>query len=253
MNTPQNLLAHLRNAETNHIGFSYNINNGNSNPETGYMVSQKGYEQTAPQGCDLVAYGRNYFLLHAEQLADPTAYMGCWYTEGRFVFDISHNIETMDNAIEMGMTNEQDAIWDCASGSEYRLMREGDSPSRLVTIYYNDVFVSEEPNEIYANCPYVIAPIEKAIEYADRMIDNKHWDAYCIPELCNHEVKFTEVLFQRDGDEYSEHMVGMVEAMYEAIDEFEGMYNHCAGEDKDHYETRIAQLNNVLNLLNSLK
>ena len=46
---------------------------------------------------------------------------------------------------------------------------------------------------------------------------------------------------------------GMVEAMYEAIDEFEGMYNHCAGEDKDHYETRIAQLNNVLNLLNSLK
>lgn len=126
MNTPQNLLAHLRNAETNHIGFSYNINNGDSNPDTGYMVSQKGYEQTAPQGCDLVAYGRNYFLLHAEQLAEPTAYMGCWYNAGQFVFDISHNIETMHNAIEVGMTNEQDAIWDCASGSEYRLMREGD-------------------------------------------------------------------------------------------------------------------------------
>ena len=200
MNTPQTLLAHLRNAETNHIGFSYNINNGDSNPETGYMVSQKGYEQTAPQGCDLVAYGRNYFLLHAEQLADPTAYMGCWYNAGQFVFDISHNIETKDNAIEMGMTNEQDAIWDCASGSEYRLMREGDSPSHLVTIYYNDVFVSEEPNEIYANCPYVNMPIAEATRYADRMIENGDWDAYCIPELCNHEVKFTEVSFQRDGD-----------------------------------------------------
>lgn len=126
MNTPQNLLAHLRNAETNHIGFSYNINNGDSNPDSGYMVSQKGYEQTAPQGCDLVAFGRNYFLLHAEQLADPTAYMGCWYTEGRFVFDISHNIASKDNAIEMGMRNDQEAIWDCESGSEYRLMREGD-------------------------------------------------------------------------------------------------------------------------------
>lgn len=182
MNTPQTLLAHLRNAETNHIGFSYNINNGDSNPDTGYMVSQNGYEQIAPQGCDLVAYGRNYFLLHAEQLADPTAYMGCWYNAGQFVFDISHNIETKDNAIEMGMTNEQDAIWDCASGSEYRLMREGD-----------------------------------------------------------------------EDNEYSEHMVGMVEAMYEAIDEFEHMYNHCDGDMKDHYETRIAQLNNVLNLLNSLK
>lgn len=126
MNTPQNLLAHLRNAETNHIGFSYNINNGDSNPETGYMVSRKGYEQTAPQGCDLVAFGRNYFLLHAEQLADPTAYMGCWYNGGQFVFDISDNIAMMDNAIELGMRNDQEAIWDCASGSEYRLMREGD-------------------------------------------------------------------------------------------------------------------------------
>ena len=182
MNTPQNLLAHLRNAETNHIGFSYNINNGDSNPETGYMVSRKGYEQTAPQGCDLVAFGRNYFLLHAEQLADPTAYMGCWYTEGRFVFDISDNLQLLDTAIELGMRNNQEAIWDCASGSEYRLMREGDAEA------YN----------------------ENAME-------------------------------------------GMIEAMYEAIDEFEGMYNHCDGENKDHYETRIEQLNNVLNLLNSLK
>jgi hypothetical protein len=114
------------------------------------------------------------------QTQQPT--WGVGTTRASFVFDISHNIETMDNAIEIGMTNEQDAIWDCASGSEYRLMREGD-----------------------------------------------------------------------EDNEYNEHMVGMVEAMYEAIDEFEGMYNHCAGEDKDHYETRIAQLNNVLNLLNSLK
>ena len=131
MNTPQNLLAHLRNAETNHIGFSYNINNGDSKPETGYMVSRKGYEQTAPQGCDLVAYGRNYFLLHAEQLADPTAYMGCWYNAGRFVFDISDNLQLLDTAIEMGMRNNQEAIWDCASGSEYRLMREGDEDRNI--------------------------------------------------------------------------------------------------------------------------
>lgn len=251
MNTPQNLLAHLRNAETNHIGFSYNINNGDSKPETGYMVSRKGYEQTAPQGCDLVAYGRNYFLLHAEQLADPTAYMVCLHNGGRFVFDICDNIAMMDNAIEMGMRNNQEAIWDCASGSEYRLMREGDNDpfNRLVTIYYNDVFVSEEPNEIYANCPYVNVPIMDAINYAERMIENGDWDAYCIPELCNHKV-----VFQGDTDAYNENAIeGMLDAMYEAIDEFEGMYNHCAGENKDHYETRIAQLNNVLNLLNSLK
>jgi hypothetical protein len=250
----------LRNAETNHIGFSYNINNGDSNPETGYMVSQKGYEQVAPQGCDLVAYGRNYFLLHAEQLADPTAYMGCWYNAGQFVFDISHNIETMDNAIEMGMTNEQDAIWDCASGSEYRLMREGDSPSRLVTIYYNDVFVSEEPNEIYANCPYVNVPIMDAIEYADRMIENGDWDAYCIPELCNHEVKFTEVLLQRDGDEASlgkykdADYQAMLDTLDVAMDEFSQIYNHStSNEFREYYEMHMNQLDNIITLINKLK
>jgi len=126
MNTPQNLLAHLRNAETNHIGFSYNINNGDSNPETGYMVSRVGHEEIVPQGADLVAYGKHYFLRHAEQLAEDNAYMGCWYNGSQFVFDVSDNVQTKEVAILLGEINNQEAIWDCASGSEYRLMREGD-------------------------------------------------------------------------------------------------------------------------------
>jgi len=126
MNTPQTLLAHLRNAETNHIGFSYNINNGDSNPETGYMVSRVGHEEIVPQGADLVAYGKHYFLRHAEQLAEDNAYMGCWYNGSQFVFDVSENVQTKEVAIVLGEHNKQDAIWDCASGSEYRLMREGE-------------------------------------------------------------------------------------------------------------------------------
>ena len=126
MNTPNTLIAHLRNAETNHIGFSYNINTGDHNPDQGFMVSIKGYEETAPSGCDLIAFGRSYFLRHAEQLADPNYYMGCWVNAGRFVFDISENIQFLETAIELGNMNNQEAIWDCASGSEYRLMREGD-------------------------------------------------------------------------------------------------------------------------------
>ena len=55
-------------------------------------------------------------------------------------------------------------------------------------------------------------------------------------------------------DAYNENeLEGMIEAMYEAIDEFADIYNHCDVENKDHYETRIEQLNNVLNLLNLLK
>ena len=128
MNTPNTLIAHLRNAETNHIGFSYNINTGDHNPDQGFMVSIKGYEETAPSGCDLIAFGRSYFLRHAEQLADPNYYMGCWVNAGRFVFDISENVQTKEVAIALGEHHDQEAIWDCASGSEYRLMREGDEP-----------------------------------------------------------------------------------------------------------------------------
>jgi hypothetical protein len=180
--TPQTLIAHLRNAETNNVGFSYNINNGDSNPDHGYMVSRAGHEEIVPQGADLVAYGKHYFLRHAETLAEDNAYVGCWFDGSQFVFDISENVQTKEVAIELGNMNKQQAIWDCASGSEYRLMREED-----------------------------------------------------------------------DEDEYGDKMAGMVTALYEAIDEFEGLYNNANQDYKDHYETRIEQLNNVLNLLNSLK
>ena len=61
---------------------------------------------------------------------------------------------------------------------------------KIVTIYYNDVFVSETPNEIYENCPYVNIAANFAIEYADNKIENGEWEAYCIPEMLNHEVVF---------------------------------------------------------------
>lgn len=59
--------------------------------------------------------------------------------------------------------------------------------SRLVTVYYNDVFVSvmedNETYEVYSECPYVNLPIEDAERIAEEKIDNGDWDAYLIPEL----------------------------------------------------------------------
>jgi hypothetical protein len=275
MGTSHNtLIAHLRNAETNHIGFSYNINTGDHNPDHGFMVSIKGYEETAPSGCDLIAFGRSYFLRHAEQLADPNYYMGCWVNAGRFVFDISENVQTKEVAIVLGQHHDQEAIWDCASGSEYRLMREGDEPARLVTIYYNDVFVSEEPNEISANCPYVNMPIAEATSYADRMIENGDWDAYCIPELCNHEVIFHEDDEPAEEDIFvkinqglglptkeeginaysTEDFDAMLHTLDVAMDEFSQIYNHSASNDfREYYENHMTQLDNIINLINKLK
>ena len=255
MQTPPNtLIAHLRNAETNHIGFSYNINTGDHNPDHGFMVSIKGYEETAPSGCDLIAFGRSYFLRHAEQLADPNYYMGCWVNAGRFVFDISENVQTKEVAIVLGQHHDQEAIWDCASGSEYRLMREGDEPVQLVTIYYNDVFVSEEPNEISANCPYVNMPIAEATSYADRMIENGDWDAYCIPELCEHEVIFHEEDKPQEaglGAYSTEDFDAMLETLDVAMDEFNQLHNHSRSDD--YYENHMTQLDNIITLINKLK
>jgi len=141
--TPQTLIAHLRNAETNNVGFSYNINNGDSNPDHGYMVSRAGHEEIVPQGADLVAYGKHYFLRHAETLAEDNAYMGCWFDGSNFVFDISENIQFLETAIELGNMNKQQAIWDCASGSEYRLMREGDDTNRYAMLDTLDVAIDE--------------------------------------------------------------------------------------------------------------
>lgn len=141
--TPQTLIAHLRNAETNNVGFSYNINNGDSNPDHGYMVSRAGHEEIVPQGADIVAYGKHYFLRHAETLAEDNAYMGCWFDGSNFVFDISENVQTKEVAIELGSANNQQAIWDCASGSEYRLMREEDDTNRYTMLDTLDVAIDE--------------------------------------------------------------------------------------------------------------
>lgn len=143
MQTPRNLVALLRNAETNNTGFSYNINNGDVNPDKGFMVSRIGHEEIVPQGADLMAYGKHYFYRHADALAESNAYMGCWYNGSQFVFDVSDNVQTKEVAILLGEINNQEAIWDCASGSEYRLIREGDDTNRYAMLDTLDVAIDE--------------------------------------------------------------------------------------------------------------
>lgn len=95
--------------------------------------------------------------------------------------------ETMEYIIEKVGMNQQ-MLRQLIMGSSDILINEllqekYIQASRLVTIYYNDVFISEESYEIYANCPYVNIPIGYAEEYAENKIENREWDAYCIPEL----------------------------------------------------------------------
>jgi hypothetical protein len=65
----------------------------------------------------------------------------------------------------------------------------------LVTIYYNDVFVSVdgygEPYEVYKDCPYVNIDKSIAEEYAENKIENNEWDSYLIPDF----IKETEIIY----------------------------------------------------------
>lgn len=125
--TMDNLKSNLERAAAQQTGFSYNPTNGNTNPNKGFMVSMKGYEEIVPTGADLINAGKDYFLRHAEHFVNNAhLYMGCWHDGSQFVFDLSENVQERDIAIALGEANEQIAIWDCESGSEYRLMREGE-------------------------------------------------------------------------------------------------------------------------------
>lgn len=60
----------------------------------------------------------------------------------------------------------------------------------LVKIYYNDVFISETPYEVYPNCPYVNVDISNAVEFAEQKLDSGEWHAYLIPELSQEQIIF---------------------------------------------------------------
>jgi len=238
MNTPQTLLAHLRNAETNHIGFSYNINNGDSNPETGYMVSRVGHEEIVPQGADLVAYGKHYFLRHAEQLAEDNAYMGCWYNGSQFVFDVSENVQTKEVAIVLSEHNKQDAIWDCASGSEYRLMREGDEPAQRLE-ELREALRSESIS--YGE----IAELQSLSEYIDKD-DVELLEASGVAEFESDEKSL--------GDYTDADFDVMLDTLDVAMDELSQIYNHSASNEfREYYEMHMNQLDNIITLINKLK
>lgn len=69
-----------------------------------------------------------------------------------------------------------------------------------VTIYYNDVFVSEKPYLVYPNCPSMVVDIEGAVEFAEEKLNSGEWNAYLIPELASEEVIFLNNLPNEDRD-----------------------------------------------------
>lgn len=115
------------------------------------------------------------------------------------------NVVSCGNCGSIMIHRTSDTHLDCLCGIKMELCdcpdlwyKGSDASSydiRLVTVYYNDVFVSvSKPNEayeVYEGCPYVKLDIRVADKIASEKVDNHEWESYLIPEL----IKDREVIF----------------------------------------------------------
>lgn len=91
-------------------GGSYNINSGEINPTTGFMVSLP-FEETHN---DLKSVA-SFLTKQAEHLSKPDHFFGLWFDKVWY-YDVSRNVPTLADAIRIGMKNDQLAIYDCEAG-----------------------------------------------------------------------------------------------------------------------------------------
>ena len=104
-------------------GASYNPEFG-AKPERGYMVSIKDAikvkfdnKEDTVQDAILNAL-TNYGYL----LADSNNYLGSWISDdGHLCIDIAKNVQDIKSAIELGMLNDQLAIYDINKGRDIKL------------------------------------------------------------------------------------------------------------------------------------
>ena len=61
-----------------------------------------------------------------------------------------------------------------------------------VRIYYNMVYVTSTPYEIYEGCPFVDIEEDEAEGYAEHMLDSGLWDAYLIPAFTEERIIFDQ-------------------------------------------------------------
>ena len=92
-------------------------------PKTGFQVGLKGFTEIHPDSIsdDEAATALvRYIDSHRDQWSNPANHVGGWHDtkHGEYVFDVSRNVADRNEAVRLGVSNDQQSIWDNARGEE---------------------------------------------------------------------------------------------------------------------------------------
>lgn len=97
-------------------GSTYNFNSHKPTPETGYMVSIKGKEQTY-KFADTVNI-KSYVIANIADLLEDDKFLGGWEHNGIYYLDVSVHFDDLKEAQAFGRANDQIAIYDLSDKTE---------------------------------------------------------------------------------------------------------------------------------------
>lgn len=95
-------------------GCSYNLNTGELNPTSGYMVGIKsmGQQEVRYREDSLEDHVKTYLLNWSQVLEGGDLFFGAWVYKGMLCFNLSKRYEDRLEAVEAGRKWGQTAIWD---------------------------------------------------------------------------------------------------------------------------------------------
>lgn len=119
--------------------FSYNVNTGESNPSNGYMVSlpecEKEFCFDKFDSRDL----KHYYFTYSEIFADQKVFFVGNFDGDKVCLNANINIQNLEDAIYLGMSNRKKVIFDCSNNRKISLPPPQVSGTNFQNRTYNEL------------------------------------------------------------------------------------------------------------------
>lgn len=102
-----------------HGGWTVDIFNGKTLPESGFMTSYNNGVVVEVDKGGLLDTLVEFVDLNTDRLKEDGNFLGLWFEDGEIFFDVSKNIQDRGEALSFAVKNRQKAIYDCESGEVF--------------------------------------------------------------------------------------------------------------------------------------